>query len=298
MQAWADLVLRNGQRIMIATGLAFLPGLATAQTLPRERVTNALPKLEAMVQTGDRGGQGVPGLSIAVVHNDEVVYLKGFGLREAGKPDAVGADTVFQIALLVEAGVVTTVVAALVAKACRLGSRASADLDPAPWRWRSPIRPSEVTIRDLLQPPQRLCRARPVTISRTSVMAARGDAHACGWCRLAPAFVRPTPIRNAGLTAGALAAVRPTGKSWEDVAEEKLYRPLGMNSTSSRYADFLVADESGIGAAYRRHRQLGGEGFKRDPTVQAPAGGVSSRHATSATGCGSSSHRGTLTASV
>jgi CubicO group peptidase (beta-lactamase class C family) len=35
-----------------------------------------------------------------VVHNGEVVDLKGFGRRETGKPDRVDADTVFQIASL------------------------------------------------------------------------------------------------------------------------------------------------------------------------------------------------------
>ncbi|MCG4668233.1 serine hydrolase domain-containing protein, partial [Escherichia coli] len=39
---------------------------------------------------------------------------------------------------------------------------------------------------------------------------------------------------NAGLTEGALAAVKPTGKLWEDVAQDQLFRPLGMAATSYR----------------------------------------------------------------
>ncbi len=45
---------------------------------------------------------------------------------------------------------------------------------------------------------------------------------------------------NFGFTAGAIAATRPTGKGWEALAEEKVYRPLGMQSTSSRARDFLL----------------------------------------------------------
>ena len=78
---------------------------------------------------------------------------------------------------------------------------------------------------------------------------------------------------NAGFTAAALAAAKPTGKSWEEVAEEKLYRPLGMSVTSSRYADFLRR-------ANRSELHTGGVGnwaakAKRDATAQAPAGAVS-----------------------
>jgi CubicO group peptidase (beta-lactamase class C family) len=40
----------------------------------------------------------VPGLALVVVQNDRLVYLKGFGVREAGKPGPVSPDTVFPIA--------------------------------------------------------------------------------------------------------------------------------------------------------------------------------------------------------
>ena len=40
----------------------------------------------------------VPGMAIAIVYKDEVVYLKGFGVRAKGTTDPVDADTVFQLA--------------------------------------------------------------------------------------------------------------------------------------------------------------------------------------------------------
>jgi CubicO group peptidase (beta-lactamase class C family) len=55
----------------------------------------------------------VPGLSIAIIFQDKVVYLRGFGVREMGKGDPVTEDTVFQIASLSKP-INTTVVAALV----------------------------------------------------------------------------------------------------------------------------------------------------------------------------------------
>ena len=40
----------------------------------------------------------VPGAVVGIVEDDKVVYLKGFGVREIGKPEKVDPDTRFQIA--------------------------------------------------------------------------------------------------------------------------------------------------------------------------------------------------------
>ena len=40
----------------------------------------------------------IPGAVVGIVENDTVVYLKGFGLREIGKPGKVDPETRFQIA--------------------------------------------------------------------------------------------------------------------------------------------------------------------------------------------------------
>jgi CubicO group peptidase (beta-lactamase class C family) len=48
-----------------------------------------------------------------VVYQDEVVYLKGFGVREAGKSERVTENTVFQLASMSKP-VGSTVIAALV----------------------------------------------------------------------------------------------------------------------------------------------------------------------------------------
>jgi CubicO group peptidase (beta-lactamase class C family) len=79
---------------------------------------------------------------------------------------------------------------------------------------------------------------------------------------------------NFGMTEGAVAAARPYGLEWDKASEEKLYWPLGMNSTSSRYADFMARKNKALG-----HVLVDGkwtQKFKRDPDAESPAGGVSS----------------------
>ena len=213
----------------------------------------------------------VPGLSIAIIHDDEVVYRKGFGLREIGKPDMVGADTVFQIASLSKP-VSSTVVAALVGEGIVSWDSRLADIDPA-FRLAEAYPTSMITIRDLFA-------------HRSGLPGGAGDdLEEIGYGRdeilqrlrlLRPAssFRSAYAYSNFGLTAGAVAAAKPTGRSWEDVAEEKLYRPLRMTSTSSRHADFLARPDR----AALHIRDNGGWAAKvrRNPDPQAPAGGVSS----------------------
>ena len=66
---------------------------------------------------------GIPGIAIAVVFKDEVVFAKGFGVREVGKADPVDADTVFQLAS-VSKPIGSTVVAALIGEGFSPGIRA------------------------------------------------------------------------------------------------------------------------------------------------------------------------------
>ena len=78
-----------------AAGL-LAPWPAPAQSATREKIAAALPKLKELARQITDKAQ-VPGLSIAIVHRDEVVFLEGFGVRQTGRPEAVDADTVFQL---------------------------------------------------------------------------------------------------------------------------------------------------------------------------------------------------------
>jgi CubicO group peptidase (beta-lactamase class C family) len=78
---------------------------------------------------------------------------------------------------------------------------------------------------------------------------------------------------NFGMTEGGIAAVKPTGKLWEEVSKEKLYTPLGMTRTSSLNADLLKET-----TAAKLHIKVDGKWqpkLIRQPDAQSPAGGVS-----------------------
>ena len=114
--------------------------------IKKEQVDQAVQELEKRAQQAIQN-KVVPGLAIAVVFQDKVVYAQGFGVREVGKSEPVNPDTVFQLAS-VSKPIGATVVAALVGdKKISWDSKIS-DLDPTfamydPWVTR------EITIRDL-----------------------------------------------------------------------------------------------------------------------------------------------------
>ena len=77
-----------------------------------EQVESVLPQLEQYVKEAMHR-TGVPGIAVTVVFHDEVLYLKGFGVRKAGENQPVDADTVFQLASLSKP-IASTIVAGMV----------------------------------------------------------------------------------------------------------------------------------------------------------------------------------------
>ena len=241
-----------------------------AETATKEKVAAALPRLEALArQIVEK--KLVPGLSIAVVHRDEVVYLNGFGLRQVGKPETVDADTVFQLASLSKP-ISSTVVSALVSDGTVSWDSRIRDIDPG-FTMQGELAAAAVTVGDLFAHRSGLPGdigndIEPLGFSQGEIL------HRLRLAKPAYSFRNGYAYSNFGLTEGAVAAARASGLSWDDACEEKLYKPLGMASTSSRYRDFenranraaLHVPVDGSWASFTR----------RNADAQAPAGGVSS----------------------
>ncbi len=262
----AAAALASGVLGMTHASLAAAPVSDPVRPADVERV---LPEFETMVQQAIDGG-AVPGLSIAIVADGTVVYLKGFGHREVGNPAVVDADTVFQLASFSKP-ISATVVAAVVGDG-KIGWDARiADLDPG-FRLAEAWPTANLTVTDLFSHRSGLPggagnELEDLGYDRDAIMQR---------LRLVPlnGFRAAYSYSNFGITEGAAAVAKAEGKDWADLAEERLYKPLGMTSTSSRYADFLKRDNRAslhVGTAGDWH-----PGPVRMPDAQAPAGGVSS----------------------
>jgi CubicO group peptidase (beta-lactamase class C family) len=165
------------------------------------------------------------------------VYAKGFGVRDTSAKNPVDADTVFQLASLSKP-IGSTVVAELVGEGKITWDSKLSVLDPTfamfdPWVTR------EITIRDMYAhrsglPEHAGDLLEDLGFTRTEIL------HRLRYQHPSSSFRSHYAYTNFGMTEGAIAAANAYNVEWENAAEEKLYRPLGMSSTSSRYADFMA----------------------------------------------------------
>lgn len=213
----------------------------------------------------------VPGLSIAIVHDDKIVFAKGFGVREVGKPEIVDEDTVFQLASVSKC-LASTVVAVLVSEGKVDWDSQISELDPGfqlsdPWVTR------DLTIRDLLShrsglPEHSGDLLEDIGYKRDQIL------NRLRWQNPESSLRSRYAYTNFPFSEGAFAAAKRSGMNWEDLCQTKLYKPLGMASTSSRYVDFTARSNKAVGHVSANGKWV--HRTQRDPDAQSPAGGVSS----------------------
>src|SRR5437773_446042 len=263
------------QICLLSTGLLTLLDqsitiAAEKSRVTSEQVTHAIQELEQLAQKQIQEN-ALPGLAIAVVFKDRVVYAKGFGVRDTSAKLPVDADTVFQLASLSKP-IGSTVVAELVGEGKITWDSKLSVLDPTfamldPWVTR------EITIRDMYAhrsglPEHAGDLLEDLGFTRAEIL------HRLRYQHPRSSFRSHYAYTNFGMTEGAVAAAKAYGLEWEDASEQKLYKPVGMNSTSSRHADFVARSNKTLGHVLVDGRWV--QKFKRDPDEQSPTGGVSS----------------------
>jgi CubicO group peptidase (beta-lactamase class C family) len=249
------------------------PDEVSGVEIPAGRIDEAVAKLDALV--GDvMKSTGVPGMAVAIVHGGKTLYARGFGVKDNSKGDAadnkVDADTVFQLASISKSVGATVVAHEVTDNVVTWDTPVASKL---PWFALSdPYVTGNVTIADLYShrsglPGHAGDRLEDLYYDRHQTLERLRRLP------LAP-FRTSYAYTNFGLTAAAEAVSAAAGKSWEDLSDEVLYRPLGMVSTSSRFADFMARPNHAV-----NHVKVGDKWEPRpqeNPDAEAPAAGVSS----------------------
>jgi CubicO group peptidase (beta-lactamase class C family) len=237
--------------------------------ITKRKLAAALKKLPDVAQSVMKTS-GIPGMAIAVVWHDKVVFEQGFGVREINKPDKIDADTVFELAS-VSKPLASTVVSAAVTEGKVSWDDPIVKYDPS-FALADPYVTSHVTLADMFAhrsglPDHAGDLLEDLGYDRTYVLKA---------LRLEPLepFRDNYEYTNFGLTQAAIAAAIGSGTTWEDLSDEVLYTPLGMTSTSSRFSDYENASNKAV-----NHALVDGKfvaKYVRDADAQSPAGGASS----------------------
>jgi CubicO group peptidase (beta-lactamase class C family) len=258
------------QTLALSLAVPFRINAQEKSHVSSDQVTQAVQELEKVAQKQIQENV-VPGIAIAVVFQDKAVYAKGFGVRDVNTRQPIDADTVFQLAS-VSKSIASTVVAELVGEGKITWDSKLSVLDPTfemfdPWVTR------EITVRDMYAhrsglPAHAGDLLEDLGFTRAEILYRLRYQHPESSFRSHYAYT------NFGITEGGTAAARAYGLEWEAAANEKLYKPLGMTSASSRYVDFVARSNKALGHVLLNGKWV--QKFKRDPDAQSPAGGVSS----------------------
>jgi CubicO group peptidase (beta-lactamase class C family) len=244
----------------------------------RSTIDQSFGKLDEIVKRAMEQ-TGVPGISVGVVFDDQVLYQNGYGVRSTETKEPVQAETVFQIASLSKP-VSATIMAGLV------GGGKWNNCGKGKFAWEDPLvkyAPNvvlsdpwvtdHVTFKDLFAHRSGL----PGALAGNDLESIEYDRDTIlRRLRYVPieGFRNKYSYSNFGMTLAGDVAAKAAGSNWEDVSEQVLFDPVGMASTSMRHQGYLnQANRAEL------HVKIDGQwkpAFKRNPDAQAPAGGASS----------------------
>ncbi|HEX2207259.1 MAG TPA: serine hydrolase domain-containing protein [Longimicrobium sp.] len=199
-----------------------------ASAEPRVLADSLEPFVQELVADGF-----IPGVAIAVVTRDGPSYLRGFGVRDVRTREPVTPGTGFYIASSTKSFTGTL--------AAMLDQRGVIDLD-APLsrylpelRMNAPLSADSITLRSLLTHTSGL--RNPPVVFRTAFSGVHDDQTIIRLLGQSTPIPRTYRYDNLGYVAAALVMERVTGREWQDLLRDEVFRPLGMTRTTARVSE-------------------------------------------------------------
>ena len=169
----------------------------------------------------------VPGLAIAVVRGDSVIYAKGYGVRKVGTTDAVDDRTLFEIGSSSKSFTATLVAMMVSDGKMRWDDRLAKYLPDL--QLQDPVANAEVTLRDALSHRTGLARH---DFSWMSSGASREELlRRAKFIKPGAAFRTRFIYQNIMILAAGQSAGKAAGSSWDELIQTRIFTPLGMSSS-------------------------------------------------------------------
>ena len=205
----------------------------------QQQPTLAANAIDKIVQSTMKSWQ-LPGVAIAIVKNDRVIYVNGYGVKDLTTGEPVTPDTLFQIASTSKA--FTTAALAML-------------VDEGKVSWDDPVRQhvdyfrladrcanEQVTVRDIVShrtgvgTHDELWDGRPW--SREEVIRMLGE--------VAPSqpFRGAYEYQNIMFIAAGEVVSHASGMKWDDFVRTRIFQPLGMAHTVTSDADWQTSDHA------------------------------------------------------
>jgi CubicO group peptidase (beta-lactamase class C family) len=260
-------------RILLAFTLVIASfALPTAKTQNQSDSVGLTEKLAAIEKAIEekRNEFGVPGVAVAVVKDDKVVFQKGFGLRDVERNLPVTPDTLFAIG---SCGKAFTAMAAVISQ-----DEGKLSLDDSPkkhlpyFKLQDPEADAKITVRDLLHHSSGLDRT---DISWYTGALNREEAiRVAGLAKPTAKFREKFQYQNTMYSAAGEIVARANQTTWEDYIAERFFKPLGMKSSDTSIKQMVKAADFATG--YSLAEKKATKAMLRDLTNIAPAGSINS----------------------
>lgn len=228
----------------------------------------------------------IPGLAVAIVLDDKVIYTRGLGVRDTETNVPVDAHTIFGIGSSSKA-----FTSALLAMMIDDGKLASWDVPARTYvpqlTLKDPIANEQITLRDTLCHRSGLSRTDlcwygmsanpggggPAAIDAIFAAVARAqpvDEFRKAWNYSNPMFL------VAGLAAAKLASEDNKPTDWHTLIQSRLFVPLGMASTNTSLREMLDHENHAKGYEWDEDTKSWTSKPPRDLFAIAPAGAINS----------------------
>jgi CubicO group peptidase (beta-lactamase class C family) len=210
----------------VAIGLVAVFAAASQSIAQQQR--EPYPGFDAYVRTALATWK-VPGVSIAIVRNDSVVYAKGYGVREIGKPTPVDERTLFAIGSSSKAFTAAAVAMLIDSGKVRLDAPATTYLPG--FQLADAYASREITVRDLLSHRSGLARGELIwygsAYDRDEILR-RVRYLPPSW-----SFRSQFGYQNIMYLAAGQIVAKTTNAPWDDFIRQRLFQPLGMTSSNT-----------------------------------------------------------------
>ncbi|MDP2005180.1 MAG: serine hydrolase [Rubrivivax sp.] len=212
----------------------------------------------------------VPGLAVALVQDGQVIYLKGFGFRDAAQSLPVNTETIFRGGSVTKAFGAATV--AMLVDEGRMSWDAPVTTYIPELRFAGGDAYSAVSLRDMLShhtglPRHELLWYNNQSLTRQALVA-----------RL-PHLEMTAPLRtryqynNLMVVLAGLAVERVTGQRWETFTRSRLLAPLGMTRVNLSALEMAADANHAVGHTRNGARKPVPVPLRHDPLL-GPAGAV------------------------
>jgi CubicO group peptidase (beta-lactamase class C family) len=261
--------------LCLSISVAFIPRpLVAQQPAPAATATDYTAPLAAIEKTIDdkRKEFGIPGVSLVIVKDDKVIYLKGLGVKDFEKNVPVTPDTRFAIGSATKA--FTAMLAVMSADEGKLS------LDDSPKKFlpyftlRDEDAATKVTLRDLLSHRSGLNRTDLAMV--TGVLNREELIKVAGMAKPTAKLGEKFQYQNVMYTAAGEAVAQAQKSTWDDLIAKKIFKPLGMNNSDTSPEAMQKARDFAFGYDYNAATKVTRRLPQRTIAAAAPAGAINS----------------------